>query len=239
MKGAVLIIGLMLIALCSAASAQQENRFTSEELVGYRLTLVSKTGVGDFSFTDKGYIVATIGTIGGGVAGPVLGWKIDKDGRLVIDFDNFTQVWTKRSVHGDLIDIERAMGSSRPYRASYTISRPGKTSLANVDYSKTRFSEAELAGCTLTNTREPNPHFVFSDNGTGVFFADSDNRIPLDEGGRTFRWSVDGNGKLQMTWSSGRVAVWEKLSRVNDLIEAEDSDLPPPPTTATYRRSKQ
>src|SRR5512140_573927 len=104
MKGVVFVIGLMLLALSSAVSAQDKDRFTADELVGYRLSLVSNDSVGEFSFTDKGFIVATIGTVGGGVAGPILGWKIDEDGRLVIDFHNFPQVWTKRLAHGDLVE---------------------------------------------------------------------------------------------------------------------------------------
>jgi len=45
--------------------------------------------------------------------------------------------------------------------------------------------------------------------------------VQLNEGERTFRWAVGQKGNLQMTWSSGRVMTWRKLSRTNDIIEAE------------------
>ena len=96
MKSLALIIVLVFLAACSntaqtTVSGQQANHFSADELIGHRLSLVSKTRVGEFSFMDKGHVVATIGTVGGPVAGPVLDWEIDQQGRLVLDFYDFKQ----------------------------------------------------------------------------------------------------------------------------------------------------
>jgi hypothetical protein len=107
------------------------------------------------------------------------------------------------------------------------------------DYPSALFTTDELAGRTLLHTDFPHPSYAFNINGTGTFAADRENRIPLSEGERTFRWSVDPKGTLQMTWPSGKLMLWRKISRANDIVVAEFTEPPSPPTKATYRRSKQ
>jgi hypothetical protein len=244
MKSLVLIIVLVFLTACSikaqpTVSGQQANRFYPDELIGHRLSLVSKTSVGEFSFVDKDHVIAIIGTVSGPVAGPVLEWQIDQQGRLVIDFSGFKQTWTKLSVHGDLIEIECSTGPIKPYRHEYII-QPRRTSAAARNYPKNSFSTAELAGSNLLfDTSLPDRKYTFNPDGTGTFSVDPQEGVQLSEDERAFRWSVDQKGMLQMSWPSGRVMVWRKLSRENDTIMAEFTEPPSPPTRATYRRSKQ
>ena len=241
MKSLVLIILLVILPACSNSeqitlTGEQTKRFSAAELVGYKLTLVSKTGIGEYSFMDKGDVVTTIGTVGGPVAGPILQCQIDQQGRLVIDFDDFKEFWRKLSMHGDLIEIEAAAGDKKPYRNRYKISRTGSVSLSGNNYPKTSFTSAELAGVDLQFVDIPDSKYTFNPDGSGTFTVAG---VQLNEGERTFRWAVGQKGNLQMTWSSGRVMTWRKLSRTNDIIEAEFTEPPSPPWRATYRRSKQ
>lgn len=244
-KSLVLIIAVMFLTACSnitaqtSLSEQQKNRFSSEELIGHRLSLVSKTSIGEFSFVDKGHIVATIGTVGGPVAGPVLEWQLDRQGHLIIDFDDFKQSWTKLSMHGDLIEVEQSTIYTKPYRHEYII-QTGESGPAAPNYPKFSFTTSELAGSTLLfDINLPGRKYVFNANGTGTFSVDPSEGIELSEDWRNFRWSVDQEGKLHMTHASGMATVVRKLSRVNNNIVAEFTEQPSPPTKAIYRRSKK
>jgi len=120
---------------------------------------VSKTGIGEYSFMDKGDVVATIGTVGGPVAGPILQWQIDQQGRLVIDFDDFKVFWRKLSMHGDLIEIEAAAGDKKPYRNRYKISRTVASASLEIII-QTSFTSAELAGVNLQFVDVPDSKYT-------------------------------------------------------------------------------
>lgn len=210
---------------------QKPQPFTTNELVGYKLTLVSKTGIADYTFVDKTTIVANIGTVGGPVAAPLLEWEIDGQGRLVIDFYSFKEYWKKLSVMDDQIEVEYSRGPIKPVRHNYIIKTrrpdPGSTKYSNNSFSKEELADSDLL---LDNDLK----YTFKPDGTGTFSVN-----PQEEIDRTFRWGVNEKGILQMNWASGRQMLWRKISRMKNDIVAEFTEPPPPPGRATYRRSKQ
>ncbi len=213
--------------------------FFPEELVGYTLTLMSKTVIAQYTFTDGGSVLANIGTVEDVRAGPMLQWEIDEQGRLVIDFNDYKEFWTKLSERGDLIDVEVSIGPIKPHRYSYTKTRPGGSTLEAEERPNASFTSEELIGSTLRNNTAPHPKYTFNPDGTGTFAADAHNSGQLAENQQTFKWSVDPQGRLQITRSSGDVMFLRKILQVSYMIVAESSRPSPPPERAIYRRTKQ
>jgi hypothetical protein len=232
MKSLLVVTILLFIFACSKETVpgQKPQPFSTVELVGYKLSLVSKTGIAEFSFVDKDTIVANIGTVGGPVAGPLLEWKIDSQGRLVIDFYSFKQYWKKLSVRGDLIEVEYATGPIKPFRQNYII-QPTGTGPSSTKYSNNSFTEGELAGSDLL--LDSGLKYSFKPDGTGTFSVN-----PQEDSDRTFRWRLNEKGMLQMKWASGRLMLWRKISRTRNNIVAEISEPPSKPGRDIYRRSR-
>lgn len=243
MKSLVLIILLLIFPAWSngdqtAVTPRETVRFSVDELIGYQLTIVSKIAISHYSFMKDGDVLAYIGTVNGPVTALVLNWKIDRHGHLVMDFNETYQIWKKLSVQGDLIEIERSIGPTKPYRNRYRISPRGSVSAGSInDYPKNSFTIAELADSKLQFADGQDSKYIFNPEGSGTFEVNIKG-IKLSEGERTFSWSVDQKGNLEMTWTSGRVMIWRKLSRNDDIIDAEFTEPPYPPTRETYRRSK-
>jgi len=54
------------------------------EVIGFRFSLISETKILSLAFSRTGDVGATVGQVGGAVAGPLLKWRIDSSGLLTI-----------------------------------------------------------------------------------------------------------------------------------------------------------
>jgi hypothetical protein len=243
---ALIITFIFLIAFYSNAQPietyQQEERFSSEELIGYVLSLVSETDIRVYSFNENGIVLITSGMIGGGIAYPASKWQIDSKGRLMLGDPKSYRLWTKLSEKDDLIEIENSVGrtDSKPYQREYVIQQ-GADSVVDKDYLTDRFTTEELSGSSLVwdanlTWYNYNTH-AFKSDGTGTFSITPQKMIP--EGQRKYRWAVDKEGVLLLFVKDGRIESWRKISRKNDRIIAKITVSPSPPRRETYRKSKR
>ena len=131
------------------------------------------------------------------------------------------------------------MRSCKPHRHDYIVQQ-GKMNDAAPNYPTDKFSTEELAGNSLLFFADrPDYKYTFNPDGTGTLFSDEPDLQGYEKDELTFRWLVNKEGRLYMTKASGRVMIWSKLSRKNDVITAEWTRSPSPPSRRTFRRSKE
>ncbi len=85
--------------------------WTRAEVAGYELKLMDDQRICDLVFDEKGYVAATLGKKCGLVVAPVLNWRIDADGVLVIsELGDDGRVWfrfKKVKVGNGRAEVER------------------------------------------------------------------------------------------------------------------------------------
>jgi hypothetical protein len=90
MKKYLILIILLLIA-CSQQPTEKEGRhfrnhvkWKADDVVGYKLTIISSNVCESLHFHESGEVSALIGTVNRELAAPIYKWEIDKDGFLII-----------------------------------------------------------------------------------------------------------------------------------------------------------
>jgi len=102
-----------------SSHAEELTRWRSTDVVGYRLTLVSKTTVQSFLLTSDGDALCGFGIVGGAVTAPALRWWIDAEGVFNVGEKKKTWVALKKiNVSGSLIDVEEKERKVRYRRES-------------------------------------------------------------------------------------------------------------------------
>jgi hypothetical protein len=217
---------------------KKHDRFTRNEVAGYTLEEIAEKFANSYSFQKDGYVIATLWNAEGGVAGPILNWEINQQGLLVIDYYDFKQFWTKLSEKNGIIEVKCANGPRKPYRVSYNITKPDGGWLYDKHSRNNSFASAELSGNVILLWFDSlYPQYKFNQDGTGVFTADKMRRNPKDDW--SFKWSVDSKGILKITDQYGEVTLWRKISRKNDVIETEITNITVyPPHKLKFRKIK-
>lgn len=125
MKHILLALILSMVYFSSAGAVE---RWHADELVGYMLELDSKTAVQQFSFTERGDALATLGTKDGPLCAPIVLWKIETDGilRIMIN-EKDSMVLKKLKVVGNKYYVEED-----GVRCEYTRKEENKAFHSNV-----------------------------------------------------------------------------------------------------------
>jgi hypothetical protein len=91
---AISILPLFVATLAKAATCPEgttwSQKWDAQELGALNLRLVDPKTTLELRFGKNGQVLATIGTVGGPIAGPVWKWKIRKDGSLRIHDEETT-----------------------------------------------------------------------------------------------------------------------------------------------------
>ncbi len=108
-----LVTALLLLAVLSSAHAQQspQLQWTEESVVGLSLELEDPVAVEQLHFVKGGALIATFGTKGGPLTGPVLRWKI-VDGVLQFGAGDAPQQLTLLSRQAGLIVVKDRAGKT-------------------------------------------------------------------------------------------------------------------------------
>jgi hypothetical protein len=80
----LILLGVLVLSGCSTVNSPVHLTWTEEYLTGKTIEQESDTIVNRFSFARGGYCPATIGAKGGYTAAPLLRWRIDAEGRLIL-----------------------------------------------------------------------------------------------------------------------------------------------------------
>jgi hypothetical protein len=109
------LTSIYVFLFASALAASAAEKWQASELVGYMLELDSKTAVQQFSFTERGDAMATLGSKDGPLCGPVVTWKIEASGVLRITLNEKTSMVLKKlKVSGHRYSVEED-GVQREY----------------------------------------------------------------------------------------------------------------------------
>ena len=129
MKILILSALALLLGCCGEKSGpsnpERTERWQSEELTGHRYELTDGDIVQIFTFFKEGAVAATLGTKSGPQTGPLLTWKIDPGGVLVIQDSlgsTFFRIVKIRAMDGQV--ITEVAGETKTYRKTVL---PGRT----------------------------------------------------------------------------------------------------------------
>ncbi len=81
------------------------------------MTLIDAERIEVLSFGEDGFVMGTFGTKGGGVFGPVLFWRIEKDALIISDEKNSPAraSYLLKTIKGDVLKVSTMTGSMEEF----------------------------------------------------------------------------------------------------------------------------